>query len=59
MKELEKKHKQERDFLIELLQDPEADDLRDEVREMSDEEKQERLAKLKSKREELDFEVKG
>ena len=58
MKELEKKHKQERDFFIDLLKDPEIEDIRDEAKNMSEEERFERIAKLKDKREELDLEDK-
>ena len=56
MRELEKRHAQERDFFVDLLKDPDMEDLRDEAKSMSEDDRHKRIAQLKDKREELDFE---
>ena len=56
MKELEKKHTQERYFFIDLMKDPDINDLCDEARSMSEEDRNTRMVKLRDKRDELDFE---
>ncbi len=56
MKELEKKQIKEREVLAELLNDSDMEDLYDEAKNMTSEERMQRISKLKDKREELDFE---
>lgn len=58
MKELERKHSKERNLLLDLLQEKESEDLKQEAREMSADQRNERLVKLKMKRNELDLSVK-
>lgn len=55
MTELEKRHNQERDFFLDLLKDPDNEDIREEAKNMSEDERQKRISKLKDKRDELDF----
>eukprot|EP00794_Sanderia_malayensis_P006079 gene6079-6782_t len=59
MKELEKKQAKERQFLADILNSSDVDDLCDEARNMPEDERAERIGKLKDKREELDFEDKS
>ena len=56
MTELERRHNQERDFFLDLLKDPDNEDIRDEAKNMSEDDRQKRITQLKDKREELDFE---
>ena len=55
MAELEKRHDQERDYFLDLLKDPDNEDIRDEAKDMSEDERQKRITQLKEKRENLDF----
>lgn len=59
LKELEKKHRMERGFLMDVLQEEGSSGLREEARAMPDEERQKAIQELKNKRDELDFGVKG
>ena len=59
MKELEYKHDHERDIFVDMLQEKESEDLKEEARSMSNDERNERLNKLSEKRDELDFDTKG
>ena len=56
MAELDRRHNQERDFFLDLMKDPDNEDIRDEAKEMSDDERQKRITQLKEKRAALDFE---
>ena len=59
LKSLERKHRAEQEFLINLLQDESSKGMREEARALSEDERLKRLNELKTKREELDFGVKG
>lgn len=59
LREMERKHRMEQIFLSLLLFDNALDDLRDEAREISEDERQKRLAELKDERDALDLDEKG
>ena len=59
LKELERKHAKERNLLLDLLQEGDSEDFRQEAREMSMDERNKRLATLRAKREQLDLTIKG
>ena len=59
LKELEKKHRLEREFLMSLVQEEGSVDLREEARGMPEDERLKAIQELKDKRDELDFGVKG
>ena len=59
LKELERKHRMEREFLMSLLEEGSSAGLREECRSMPEEERQKAIHELKNKRDELDFGVKG
>ena len=59
LKALERKHRSEQEFLMTLLQDEGNQDLREEARGVSEDDRLKRLHELKQKRDELDFGVKG
>ena len=59
LKELERKHTKERDLLLDLLQEGDSEDLREEARGMSADERNKRLAALREKRDRLDLSLKG
>ena len=59
LKSLERKHRAEQEFLMNLLQDESNKGMREEARALSEDERLKRLNELKAKREELDFGVKG
>jgi len=56
MAELEKRHNQERNFFLDLMKDPDNADIREEAKEMSDDDRHKRISQLKEKRQGLDFE---
>ena len=59
LREMERKHRMEQIFLSLLLLDNALDDLRDEARQISEDERQKRLAELKDERDALDLDEKG
>ena len=59
LKELDKKQADERDLLLDLLQEGDSEDFRDEARQMSVDERNKRVAALREKRDQLDLSVKG
>eukprot|EP00111_Clytia_hemisphaerica_P002852 TCONS_00008039-protein len=59
LKELERKHSKERNLLLDLLQEGDSEDFRQEAREMSMDDRNKRLATLRAKREQLDLTIKG
>ena len=58
MKEVERKHEEERNLFVDMLQEKESQDLKEEANSMSTDERNQRLNKLKAKRVELDFDLK-
>ena len=56
MAELERRHSQERNFFLDLMKDPDNADIREEAKEMSDDDRHKRISQLKEKRQGLDFE---
>lgn len=59
LKELERKHSKERDILLDLLQEGDSEDFREEARTMSVDERNKRLATLREKRNQLDLSLQG
>ena len=57
--ELERKQRLERQFLFSLLLDNALSDLRDEAREITEDERQKRSVELKNERDVLDLDEKG
>lgn len=58
LKELARKQEIERNLFVDMMQEKESEDLKQEAREMSSDDLNERLNKLKAKRDELDFALK-
>ncbi|XP_077983007.1 uncharacterized protein LOC144437842 isoform X2 [Glandiceps talaboti] len=58
MKELDKKHKTERDLMMSILTDQGSEDMREAAKLMASEDRQKRLTELKHKRQGLDFDNK-
>ena len=58
LKELERKHTKERNLLLDLLQEGDSEDFKQEAREMSVDERNQRLTTLKTKRDALDLSIK-
>jgi len=58
LKELERKHTKERNLLLDLLQESDSEDFKQEAREMSMDERNKRLTTLKAKRDALDLSIK-
>ena len=59
LREVERKHRMERQFLSSLLLDNALEDIRGEAREISQDERQKRLMELKDERDALDLDEKG
>lgn len=59
LKELARKQEIERNLFVDMMQEKESEDLKQEAREMTSDDLNERLNKLKAKRDELDFALKS